>query len=83
MDGSVLPAAPLASIAAGQGGTVPLLIGSNRDEARLFLVAAGTIDLIDDPTLAAVAGAYGLPRTVSPSTGATGRVPARATSRPR
>src|SRR6266700_2502021 len=57
---SLLPVAPLASMAAGQGGNVPLLIGSNRDEARLFLVAAATIDLIDDPTLAAVAGAYGL-----------------------
>jgi para-nitrobenzyl esterase len=61
VDGSVLPAAPLASFAAGQGGNVPLLIGSNRDEARLFLVAANTIDFIDEPTLAAVAGAYGLP----------------------
>ncbi|HTQ91348.1 MAG TPA: carboxylesterase family protein [Streptosporangiaceae bacterium] len=60
VDGSVLPAAPLASFAAGQGGKVPLLIGSNRDEARLFLVAANTIDLIDEPALAAVAGAYGL-----------------------
>ena len=60
VDGSVLPAAPLASMAAGQGGNVPLLIGSNRDEARLFLVAASTIDLIDEPTLAAVATAYGL-----------------------
>jgi para-nitrobenzyl esterase len=61
VDGSVLPAAPLASFAAGQGGNVPLLIGSNRDEARLFLVAANTIDFIDEQTLAAVAGAYGLP----------------------
>jgi para-nitrobenzyl esterase len=60
VDGSVLPAAPLTSIAAGQGGNVPLMIGSNREEARLFLVAASTIDLIDEPTLAAVAGAYGL-----------------------
>jgi para-nitrobenzyl esterase len=60
VDGSVLPAAPLASLRAGQGGNVPLLIGSNRDEARLFLVAAGTIDLVDEPTLTAVAGAYGL-----------------------
>ena len=60
VDGTVLPAAPLASLAAGQGGNVPLLIGSNRDEARLFLVAAATIDLIDEPALAAVAGAYGL-----------------------
>src|SRR6266566_6312137 len=60
VDGSVLPTAPLASLSAGQGGNVPLLIGSNRDEARLFLVAAGTIDLVDEPTLTAVAGAYGL-----------------------
>jgi para-nitrobenzyl esterase len=60
VDGSVLPAAPMDSFAAGQGGNVPLLIGSNRDEARLFLVAANTIDLIDEPTLAAVTGAYGL-----------------------
>jgi para-nitrobenzyl esterase len=60
VDGSVLPTAPIAGFTAGQGGGVPLLIGSNRDEARLFLVAAGTIGLIDEATLAAVAGAYGL-----------------------
>jgi para-nitrobenzyl esterase len=60
VDGSVLPAAPAAALTAGQGAGIPLLIGSNRDEARLFLVAPGTIDLIDDPALAAVAGAYGL-----------------------
>jgi para-nitrobenzyl esterase len=60
VDGTVLPAAPLTSIAAGQGGNVPLLIGSNRDEARLFLVAASTIDLIDEPTLSVATGAYGL-----------------------
>ena len=60
VDGTVLPAAPLESLAAGQGGDIPLLIGTNRDEARLFLVAPGTIGLIDEPTLAVVAGAYGL-----------------------
>jgi para-nitrobenzyl esterase len=60
VDGAVLPAAPLPALAAGQGDGVRLLIGSNRDEARLFLVAAGTIGAIDEPTLAAVAGAYGL-----------------------
>jgi para-nitrobenzyl esterase len=60
VDGSVLPAAPLAGFAAGRGRDVPLLIGSNRDEARLFLVAAAAIDLIDDATLAVAAGAYGL-----------------------
>jgi para-nitrobenzyl esterase len=61
VDGTVLPAAPLTSIAAGQGRDVPLLIGTNRDEARLFLVAAGTIGLIDEATLEATAGAYRLP----------------------
>jgi len=60
VDGAVLPAAPLEGFAAGQGGHVRLLIGSNRDEARLFLVAAGTMDVIDEPTLAFVAGGYGL-----------------------
>ena len=61
VDGAVLPEAPLPAIAAGRGGGIRLLTGSNRDEARLFLVAAGTIDLIDEATLEAVAGAYGLP----------------------
>ena len=61
VDGAVLPEAPLPAIAAGRGGGVRLLTGSNRDEARLFLVAAATIDLIDEATLEAVAGAYGLP----------------------
>ena len=60
VDAVVLPRPPIDAIAAGQGGDVPLLIGSNRDEARLFLVAAGTLDLIDDTTLSAAAGAYGL-----------------------
>jgi para-nitrobenzyl esterase len=60
VDGDVLPRQPLEAIAAGQGRRVPLLIGSNREEARLFLVAAGTIGLIDDDMLAAAAGAYGL-----------------------
>jgi para-nitrobenzyl esterase len=60
VDGSVLPEEPMTAIAAGQGRHVRLLAGSNRDEARLFLVAPAAIDLIDDPTLAAAAGAYGL-----------------------
>jgi para-nitrobenzyl esterase len=60
VDGEVLPAAPLAAMAAGRGSGVRLLIGSNLGEARLFLVAAATIDLIDEPTLAAAAAGYGL-----------------------
>jgi para-nitrobenzyl esterase len=60
VDGTVLPAAPLDAIAAGQGNGMPLLIGSNREESRLFLVAPGAIDLIDDATLEAAAAGYGL-----------------------
>ncbi len=60
VDGTVLPAAPLEAITAGQGSGVPLMIGSNRDEARLFLIAAASIDLIDDAMLDAAAAAYGL-----------------------
>lgn len=60
VDGSVLPNAPVEGFATGRGADIPLLIGSNRDEARLFLVAPGMIDLIDDTTLTAVAGGYGL-----------------------
>ena len=60
VDGAVLPAAPLPALAAGHGSDVPLLIGSNRDEARLFLVAPGVIDQVNEPALAAGAAAYGL-----------------------
>ena len=60
VDGEILPAAPLDAFAAGRGRDIPLLIGSTRDEARLFFVAPGTIGLIDQPTLMASAAAYGL-----------------------
>jgi para-nitrobenzyl esterase len=60
VDGAIVPQAPLAAIAAGRGGDVRLLIGSNRDEARLFFVAPGSIDLINDAALEAAASAYGL-----------------------
>ena len=60
VDGSVLPAAPVRSLAAGQGADVRLMIGSNRDEARLFFVAPGTLGFIDDALLAGAATRYGL-----------------------
>jgi para-nitrobenzyl esterase len=60
VDGTVLPTAPLEAFAAGAGAGVPLMVGSTRDEARLFLVAPGAIDFIDDDGLAAAAGVYGL-----------------------
>ncbi|WP_433722333.1 carboxylesterase/lipase family protein [Nocardia sp. CA-129566] len=60
LDGSVLLTMPIDAITAGHGVDVPLLIGSNRDEGRLFLVPTGAIAAIDEPALAMMAGAYGL-----------------------
>jgi para-nitrobenzyl esterase len=60
IDGSVLPAHPLTALGTGQGSGIPLLTGFNRDEARLFFVAPGVIDFIDDATLELAAGGYGL-----------------------
>ena len=60
VDGTVLATHPLQAIGNGQGRDVRLLTGANRDEARLFLVAPGVIDAVDEPTLEATAAAYGL-----------------------
>src|ERR1700744_2132845 len=60
VDGSVLPDEPLALIRAGQGGGGPVLIGTDRDEARLFLVAPGVIGAVDETMLAGGAAGYGL-----------------------
>ena len=82
VDGSVLPVAPITAYRRGQGGGVPLLIGSNRDESRLFLVPPGIIDLIDGPALRPPPARTDCRRTMSPSTGPTGRTAAPATSWP-
>ena len=47
-------------LAAGAGRHVDLLVGTNRDEHRLFLVPTGVMDATDDAALGAVAGALGL-----------------------
>ena len=61
IDGTVLSEHPLDAFAAGASADVRVLIGSNREESRLFLVAPGAIDFVDEPTLAGGAAAYGLP----------------------
>jgi para-nitrobenzyl esterase len=60
VDGQILPARPIDGVAAGNGRHVELLVGTNRDEHRLFLVPAGVADATDDATLHVVAGALGL-----------------------
>ncbi len=64
VDGEVLPVHPMAAISAGAGSAVPLLIGTNTEEFRLFLVPAGTIDLITAEALPLVAGAIGATQEV-------------------
>ena len=59
VDGDSLPEHPLASIAAGSGADVPLLIGTNADEFRTFLVPSGMADLVTEEVLATMAGAVG------------------------
>src|SRR5262249_7377194 len=54
IDADTLPDHPLVSIAAGSGSQLPLLIGTNRDEFRIFLVPSGMADLITEDVLAAM-----------------------------
>jgi carboxylesterase type B len=61
VDGNTIPAPPLARIAAGAGAEIDLLIGTNTDEHRLFLVPGGVIDQITAEALAGAVAAYGLP----------------------
>ncbi|MES2171203.1 MAG: carboxylesterase family protein [Actinomycetota bacterium] len=60
IDGAVLPTHPLEAFTAGASKDVKVLVGTNRQEARVFLVPGGVIDMIDEPTLAGASGGYGL-----------------------
>ena len=63
LDGDILAVRPMEHLAAGVGGAVDLLIGTNRDELRLYLVPNGVIDLIDAGSLAGFAARLGLDPT--------------------
>ena len=63
VDGQILPARPIDGITAGNGHDVDLLVGTNRDEHRLFLVPTGVADATGDAALQLVAGALGLDAT--------------------
>jgi para-nitrobenzyl esterase len=60
IDGAVLTQHPLEAFASGASADVDLMVGANREESRLFLVAPGTIGFVDEPTLAGGSAAYGL-----------------------
>jgi para-nitrobenzyl esterase len=61
IDGDVIPARPIDRIAAGAGADIDLLVGTNTDEWRLFLIAGGAIDHVTDEALVGVVAVYGLP----------------------
>jgi len=61
IDGHLLPTMPITGIAAGASSEVDLLLGTNREEQRLFMVPSGAIDFIDDNILGMAAAAYQLP----------------------
>lgn len=61
VDGDVIPAPPLDRIVAGAGAGIDVMVGTNTDEHRLFLVPGGAIDQVTDGALAGAIAAYGLP----------------------
>jgi para-nitrobenzyl esterase len=48
VDGEVLPTDPWTGLAAGAGRDVPLVVGHNRDEWRLFLALGGLVGRVTD-----------------------------------
>ncbi|MDD3653616.1 MAG: carboxylesterase/lipase family protein [Desulfotomaculaceae bacterium] len=61
IDGDIIPACPIERLAAGAGANVDIMLGTNVDEWRLFLVVTGAIEQITDEALAGAVAAYGLP----------------------
>ncbi len=60
IDGKVLPRHPLAALQAGEGADVPLLIGTNTDEFRLFFVPTGVAAAVTSQTLPVFLGTLGI-----------------------
>jgi carboxylesterase type B len=61
VDGEIIPAHPIDCIVAGAGAGVDILVGTNTDEWRLFLVANGAINHVTHEAVAEAVAAYGLP----------------------
>ncbi len=61
VDGDVLPARPMDRIVSGASADVDVLVGTNTDEWRLFLVSTGMMEQITAEVVAGAAAACGLP----------------------
>ncbi|HEX5345823.1 MAG TPA: carboxylesterase family protein [Pseudonocardiaceae bacterium] len=59
IDGKVIPGPPIDRIAAGASAQVDIIVGTNTDDWKLFLVVSGAIDQITDQILTGPAGVYG------------------------
>ena len=59
--GDIIPARPIDRIVAGAGADIDLMVGTNTDEWRLFLVPDGAIEHVTHEALVAIVAAYGLP----------------------
>ncbi|MGO4340979.1 carboxylesterase/lipase family protein [Pedococcus sp. 2YAF34] len=61
VDGDVVPDVPLSALAAGAAAGVPLLLGTTREEFRLFLVPTGIAGTVTEAALPVLAARYGWP----------------------
>jgi carboxylesterase type B len=61
VDGDTLPERPIDAIRRGVAADIDLLVGSNVDETRLFLLSDGSIDRITEESVTGIAAAYQLP----------------------
>jgi carboxylesterase 2/para-nitrobenzyl esterase len=60
VDGQVIPQHPIEAIRTGAAADIDLLVGSNTEETRLFLLSDGSMDRITDQALSALMMPYGL-----------------------
>ncbi|HZT99879.1 MAG TPA: carboxylesterase/lipase family protein [Ktedonobacteraceae bacterium] len=61
IEGDILPARPIDRIATGVNPGIDILVGTNTEEERLFMVPNGSIDKINQEVLVGTIAAYGLP----------------------
>lgn len=61
IDGDVIPSRPIDRIAAGAASGVDVLIGTNTDDWRLFVVMNGMFERTTDAAVAGMMALYGLP----------------------
>lgn len=64
VDGDVVPDVPLSAVADGSAAGIPLLIGTTREEFRLFLVPTGIAGQVTEAALPALGARYGWPTGV-------------------